>query len=338
MASSVHEQIIEILTRESDLLRISDSWRRLLQRCPYASPFQSPDWLIPWWKHFGVGKLLTPVIHDAEELAAIAPWYIHAAPDGVTRQVSFIGIGISDYLDVLIGHKAIPVDAASLIRTLEKFREHWDECDFFGLRSGSPLLMATASPALRAEIEPHIPCPLVSLPTTFPDYLGSLASVHRRKALRECRILEEQGDLYLDLVTIDTLHENMEDFFRLHTAWWYKRGKPGMLADPKVQAFHHEAAEGLQKSGVLKFYRLILNGETVALLYGLLWKKRFYSYLGAFDPEMERYSPGVVILLKVIEKCIMQGVEEFDFMRGQEKYKYLWGAKDRMTWRLRIKR
>ncbi len=45
------------LERLGDLDALRREWRLLWQRCPTATPFQSPDWLIPWWRRYGDGRL-----------------------------------------------------------------------------------------------------------------------------------------------------------------------------------------------------------------------------------------------------------------------------------------
>ena len=39
------------------LERLRPDWEALWQTVPDATPFQSPAWLIPWWRHVGQGAL-----------------------------------------------------------------------------------------------------------------------------------------------------------------------------------------------------------------------------------------------------------------------------------------
>lgn len=56
-----------------------------------------------------------------------------------------------------------------------------------------------------------------------------------------------------------------------------------------------------------------------------------YGYLGGFRPEMARCSPGTVLIDHVLEAAIGEKLREFDFLRGKEAYKYLWGSRDRIN-------
>lgn len=328
----------EIIIDFGRLREIVPEWQRLVERSPDATPFQSPAWVVPWWEHFGTGELITPVLRRGAELAGLAPCYLHRAPDGSTRQVSFIGIGNSDYLDAVLDPEMVSEGSASILEMLILESERWDECDLFDLPSGSPLLETPVPFGFTGTREPLSTCPVLRLPDTFAAYVDSLPSVHRRKSRKERRVLEESGRLCLETANRAHLGEYLEDFFRLHQAWWNRRGEPGVLSDPAVRDFHREAAAGLMEAGWLQLYRLSLDGRPIASVYGFCRGARFYSYLGAFDPEMERFSPGVVIFLMIIEECIRNGIREFDFLRGRERYKYLWGASDTSTWRFRIRR
>jgi len=81
-----------------DLQHLSTAWRSLWRRAPAATVFQSPDWLIAWWRHFAPGQLLCIALWQGEELVACAPLYREAED----ARLLPLGISLSDYLDVLI--------------------------------------------------------------------------------------------------------------------------------------------------------------------------------------------------------------------------------------------
>jgi CelD/BcsL family acetyltransferase involved in cellulose biosynthesis len=81
-----------------------------------------------------------------------------------------------------------------------------------------------------------------------------------------------------------------------------------------------------------------LEGRILAVDYGFLHARRAYYYLGGFDPEAAKVSPGTLVVAHAIEEAIREGACEFDFLRGQEPYKYKWGAHDRPCFRRVIRR
>lgn len=58
---------------------------------------------------------------------------------------------------------------------------------------------------------------------------------------------------------------------------------------------------------------------------------RAYGYLSGFDPAYAFESPGTILLDHAIREAAREGCSEFNFLRGQEPYKYAWRAKDRWT-------
>ena len=56
---------------------------------------------------------------------------------------------------------------------------------------------------------------------------------------------------------------------------------------------------------------------------------RAYAYLGGFDPDFARESPGTILMADAIERAAARGCTTFNFLRGREAYKYEWGAVDR---------
>jgi CelD/BcsL family acetyltransferase involved in cellulose biosynthesis len=119
----------------------------------------------------------------------------------------------------------------------------------------------------------------------------------------------------------------------LHAARWRQAGQDGVLRDPAVERFHRLSAPGLLRAKLLKLFVLRIEGEAVAALYGFLHRRRFYYYLGGYDPRFSLLSPGTLLIGHALEQAIAEGAQEFDFLRGQEAYKYLWGARNRAVYR-----
>src|SRR5204862_5184775 len=93
--------ILEELSSLQELESLRPEWTELWQRCPTATPFQSPAWLISWWRHLGQGGLRVLAVWDENTLAALAPFFLWAHPENGERQMLLLGTGITDYLDGL---------------------------------------------------------------------------------------------------------------------------------------------------------------------------------------------------------------------------------------------
>ncbi|MBX6322347.1 MAG: glycosyl transferase family 1, partial [Rhodospirillaceae bacterium] len=90
---------VAVVTDAAALEALAPAWRDLWALCPEATAFQSPDWLVPWWRAFAPGTLATIAVWRGERLVGLAPFYGEPVPGG--RLVP-LGISLSDHLDVLL--------------------------------------------------------------------------------------------------------------------------------------------------------------------------------------------------------------------------------------------
>jgi CelD/BcsL family acetyltransferase involved in cellulose biosynthesis len=63
-------EIARIMTQEG-IDRLMPEWQALWQRTPAATPFQSPAWLLSWWRCFGSEKPLILAASRGGELIGI---------------------------------------------------------------------------------------------------------------------------------------------------------------------------------------------------------------------------------------------------------------------------
>ena len=52
-------------------------------------------------------------------------------------------------------------------------------------------------------------------------------------------------------------------------------------------------------------------------------------YNSGFDPRLARFSPGLLLKAYLIKKAIEEKYQIFDFLRGDERYKFNLGAEKR---------
>lgn len=305
-----------IINAPEELERLAPEWLDLWRRSPAATPFQSPMWLLPWWHHFGSNDLHVLAARDSGRLAGLAPLYI--LRDGSESLGMFIGTGITDYLDV--------IGDVSTFGNLGDC-QMWD---FQQLRASSPLLNAKSPAGWTDNVEDQDPC--VVLP------LANFAlSAHAQKKLRYYRrSLERRGNVAFESANRNNLDRLLQSLFDLHAARWQRRGMPGMLADDVIQAFHREVAAAMLDAGALRMYSMTLDDRPIATFYGFADTHTVYYYLSGYDPDLEKLSPGTLIVAHAIEWAMRDGASTFDFLRGAEDYKYAWGAADRMNKRRQL--
>jgi len=89
-------------------------------------------------------------------------------------------------------------------------------------------------------------------------------------------------------------------------------------------------------AGMLMFYGIRMAGTLIAVIYGYRVRDRVYSYLSGFDLQYARRSVGAITIGYAVQRAIDSGCQAFDFLQGQESYKYTWGARDQACFVRRI--
>jgi CelD/BcsL family acetyltransferase involved in cellulose biosynthesis len=310
-------------------------WADLWERCPPATPFQSPEWLLAWWRHPGGAPAWIVTLRRAGRLVGLAPFYVYAHPQTGIRQVTLVGNGITDRLDVLADPS---VDGGAwILEHLAGHRHRWDTADFADLHPESPLLTARTPHALADAVDETEPCPVLALPADEAGLADAVASPRLLANLRYARRQAEKlGTVEIVRADGTNLKQMLGALFRLHTQRWRSRGEPGVLDEVGVRMTIRDAAAGFLARGWLRLYALRIGGRTAAVQLGWAARGRAYYYIGGWDPAFARFSPGLLLVEHAVREAIREGAREFDFLRGREPYKYAWGARDQPQYRRRL--
>src|SRR4030067_350877 len=98
--------------------------------------------------------------------------------------------------------------------------------------------------------------------------------------------------------------------------------------DDRMEGFFREVAEGFLSAQRLRLAFLSGDGEDLASAFQIEWNGALLLYNSGFDPRYREASPGMVLLARCIEDGIRNGVREYDFLRGRERYKYDPGGRE----------
>ncbi|MCP8938927.1 GNAT family N-acetyltransferase [Alsobacter sp. SYSU M60028] len=303
----------------SALQGLAAEWDALWRRCPDATPFQSPSWLLPWWRSFAPGELATVAVRRGRRLVALAPLY----RDPTAGSLLPLGVSVSDFHDVLIDPDEPAAGPALAVAMLSAAgpdgRIVWPD-----VPPGAALQHLFWR---GGEAEWHVG-------ETAPELacaagLESVPAAQRRKLRMARHRAERRGGAAVVEATRLGLDAWLEALFRLHGARWRSKGGAGVLADDAVRAFHRQAAPALSETGLLDATALTIGGRLAGVYYGLRHGATAYAYLSGFDPEFERESPGTLLLGDAIERAAAAGCARFSLLRGAEDYKFRWGAADR---------
>ena len=323
-----------LITSDAALAALRPDWQLLWRRAPSATPFQSPAWLLPWWRQFGTGAPRVAVLHDEQALTGILPLYV--LDDRSECKLLPMGAGITDYQDALLAPGA-PADAAGQLLRVALRQARSDGvtvCDLIDLPPDAHLRAADLPDGWRGEWRSSDACPVLEFPAKIEQLRARVPAPMLRKLRMNRRRVARIGGCTTEIATEESVAMLLDALFRLHDARW---AGEGVLGDPRVRAFHREAAPLLLAAGTLRLQVLRVAGRIVAAYHALLaGPRRILFYLSGYDPDHARESPGTVLLGAMIEAAAREGRTELHFLRGGESYKYAWGGIDRMNaaWRL----
>ncbi len=328
---------VVVRTDEGALTSLAPEWRALWDADPHASIFHTPEYAnVSWETDLGADRIFVAVeVRRAGELAGLATFGID--PDTTLR---FLGNAhVTDYL----GPMSRPEDrddvAVALVEGIGRI-EGWGaavlEC--LPARPGWPEAISRAAKAAGfevAETQQDV-CPQVEIPGSYDDYLASLNGKLRHEIKRKARRLErEAGPYAIRHTTAESLGEDLETFFDMHQA---SQGHKGKFMHDDMKVFFRRLADAFEQRGWLRLVWLDVGGAPWAAMMSFSERGIYSVYNSAFDHTKRELGPGMVLVAETIRLAAEEGCATYDLLRGDEPYKYRFGAVDEPVVQLTLAR
>jgi CelD/BcsL family acetyltransferase involved in cellulose biosynthesis len=319
-----------IYTKATDFDLLSQEWDSLLQRSVNAPFFMHPLYQRSWWQNLGHNSLRLIAIRTNEgQLAGLAPFYLKTNPAG-QRELSFVGcVDVSDYLDLLVDRDYVEPVYQALLDCLMAPGLAWDKLYLCSLAYNSLTLTRFAEAARgygwQAEVRQQDVCPVITLAGSWDDYLAGIDKKQRHEIRRKIRKIETEAQTRWYVVeSTEGLDQAMDTFIALHQK--SARDKEDFWNDKLIRFFKALAVE-LAQAGWLRLYFIEVNGVKAASMLCFDYNNEFLLYNSGFDPEQFAHlSPGNVLTAYTIQDAIHLGRTRYDFLRGDEVYKFRFGA------------
>tara|TARA_B100001964_G_C14139683_1_gene556816 strand:- start:392 stop:1216 length:825 start_codon:yes stop_codon:yes gene_type:complete len=174
--------------------------------------------------------------------------------------------------------------------------------------------------------------PKIQIPNSWGDYLGSLKKKHRHEIRRKIRRLYNYGKVEeLEVRDYNGVQEHLDDFFVLHRI---SSAEKQNFMTPERESFFRDIALKLCQQGILRLRFLIVNSIKVAASMSFVNHEVEYLYNSGYNPDFNDLSVGILNHVFSIRKSIIEKNNVFDFMRGNEIYKYRLGGTDEHIFKL----
>jgi CelD/BcsL family acetyltransferase involved in cellulose biosynthesis len=309
----------ETISSEGAFAALGDSWDDLVRAMPRPSPHLLRGWVLAWWRHFEKGsQLAVQVAYRDDKLIGAVPLCVQRR-HGVDV-LTFLGGDQVTLADLLLapGEKAGVAAALAERATATKH----DFADFHGLPASSRLTKALGSSRLQLIVRAEAPVLELDGLDWETYYKTRLSSNQRALHRRRTRQLAKLGTLETTVArTREELAAALEDAFELHARRWAGRPDQSDFGTPEGKEFHRDATEAIADLDVPRIVTLKLDGRPIAFAYYFAFEGTMCCHRLAFDPELQRLSPGLVNRHDALATAFAEGATRVEFFGGMERYK-----------------
>jgi CelD/BcsL family acetyltransferase involved in cellulose biosynthesis len=319
----------------------AQAWNTLLKESVSDSPFLRYEYQTAWWKHRGGGEwqnaqLILISASEGDQLIGIAPLFI-AEYDGQRALLLNGSIEISDYLDVIVRRE----DHAAFISGLFDFlaaqlADNWHGLDWYNIPDSSPTLAVLKEESAKRKWTHHEeiyrPTPRIPLNRTFEEYLATIEKKQRHEIRRKVRRVEESGRARWFISDMQDAEAEIDAFLKLMED---DQNKAKFLTEP-MRAQMKDAMRAAHQGGWLWLAFLEVDGERAAAALNFDYNNKLWGYNAGVNRTYMDLSPGWVLLGYILKWCCDNHRSEFDFMRGDEEYKYRFGAVNQYVMRVKV--
>lgn len=344
----MHWTVIKSLEAFQEL---ADEWNDLLECSASHVPFLRHEYLVSWWKTMGGGEwengALYVVIarHDNGALAGAAPLFLTQNRDGENALMLLGSIEISDYLDMLGCMEDLPLFTEGLLNLIAK--DDSLDCqvlDLYNILEDSPLLPSLRNNAeslgwsVQQEKLQH--CPYIPIPGDWETYLAGIDKKQRHEIRRKIRRAESWESEWNEPVRwyavedSDALASEMEAFMDLMA----QDPEKDRFLTPMMRTQMQAAARAAFDNHWLQLAFLEVGKTKAAGYLNFDFDNHIWVYNSGLNFNFRELSPGWVLLGYLLQWANDHQRSRFDFMRGDEDYKYRFGGVDRFVVRVRLQK
>ncbi len=308
--------------REMSLTSIGENtWRQLVMNSQSATFFQTYGWINLWLQHFEhtLDRSLVFAIYENDVLIGIAPFAVkNNCIEFLTLTAVDTGDTLADFGDIIVlpsKEERVWTIIIEQLMTLKETLGYSIKLNYLNSQSSSfSLLQKMALGGLdQVDVAPKL-----ILPDDWNVYLSELSSHDRHELKRKLKIGWTEGL---------AMHVSVGEQEGWHAYSRLIKGANSIkqtFYSKNIQSFFSELT--FLQGTVLYFLKL--DTEIIASLIAFDYKNQVLAYNSAFDVNFRRLSPGVVLFGLVIQHAIEDKKNGFDFLRGDETYKYMLGGVD----------
>ncbi len=295
-------------------------WQKIEEKNRVRLPFCSSTWHQLWLDVFGKGW--EPFILLVNN-SLIAPF----ARKG--NLINFSGgKEIADYLDIIGPENEKPSAWHEIIKYCRDLGI--TNLEFLNIPENSATIeFFNKLKSNKVVIEKEDTTPLISLPDSWDKYLLMLDRHNRHELRRKMKRFEIA---FPKIDFIESLNPNHDVLSLINLMKLNSDKKIFLTKDMEI--FFRKLPETFPKS--LKLFYLAVDDRKIAVLLSFISDKTLLTYNSGYN-KLNYPGAGFYLKAKSIRWAIENGFKEYNFLQGNERYKYELGGHDFFVYSVRIR-
>lgn len=329
-----------LITSWNQLSSLEDEWNTLLRSSHSDTLFLTWEWIQAWREVVGEAQepLVVTVRDSSQRLVGIAPFYRYRVRFLGCLQLKALRIladfaTASEYPDWFVSPDCEVEALSAIAKALRQANDLWDVI-WMPRISGwngtlNRLIPALESAGLLYRSRPT-PFSSIPLPDSLQQFEARFSSKRRQQMRRKRRnLMSRPGVEVSHCQKQDELPDFIESLFDLHHRRRMLLGDPGcFIRKPAEASFYRHFLPKALANGWLRLAALTQNGTVEAIQIGYAYGGNFLQMQEGFNPDYLSGSSNVLRHI-IIEECIREGLNTYDFLGGFSEHKRRWGAQER---------
>ena len=272
--------------------QVRDDWSGLARRALVPAGLNSPEFMIPQFRHMDGAELAS--VRESGALVLALPVKRRRFPSAfLVNWVTPLNVSGLPHLDYNRGASALEAflrrEAAPVMLT--------------GIPADGPFWDALQCAAHRLTIVDRWERAALRPDGSFETWYETNFERKRRKEYRRLRTrLSEQGRLEcLSLKPGENVAPWISNLLDLEAAGWKGRRGTALKSRNSVTMAFTEACRDLHSAGKLRFWSLVLDGRTIATMFATVEGSGAWLGKITHDETLAKFSPGVLLILDATE-------------------------------------
>ncbi len=320
---------VEWISSESRFAELAPAWDRLAEREPM--PFARHAWFASWWRAFGGSSTMQlcllwrddrlagafPLHRRGGRLEAMAnvhtPVFTPLAEDRGALDALVEAVVARRYAELAVS--ALP----AAHRTVTALHERATD--------GRRLFLSAAE---------HT-SPLIDLDGDFETFRRHSKPRWGAPLERFGRKMEREQAARFSLVEPPfELEEELQRGFEVEASGWKGAAGTAIISSPETDVFYRSIARSFHALGGLRLSGITFGDRLVAFDLSLLHANRLWLLKTGFDESHRRIAPGLVLRLRIVERCYELGLEGHELLGDDSEWKrkFATGAREHQAVRV----